>query len=221
MLPLRIPLSRRLAAEGLGTFLLVLVGPGAVMVDAWSGGKVTHVGVALAFTFVITAVVAVLGPVSGAHINPAVSIALGWRDRTGWRDPAAYVAAQLLGATAASLLLVAILGHVGRDGATLPTIGAARSLAFEVAMSLALGIVAFRARGALAPLAVGMTVGFCALVGGPLTGASMNPARSFGPALVGQEWTAHWVYWIAPIAGVSLAAWLDTYLGTAMERASS
>ena len=208
-----LPLPRRLAAEGVGTFFLVLIGPGAMMVDAWSGGKVTHVGVALAFTFVVTAVVAALGPVSGAHINPAVSIALGWRDRAGWRDPAAYVAAQLLGAVAAAFLLAMVLGPVGRYGATLPAIGTARSLVFEFVMSLALGIVAFRSRGALAPLAVGITVGFCALVGGPLTGASMNPARSFGPALAGQEWGAHWVYWAAPLAGMFTAALFDRFLG--------
>jgi MIP family channel proteins len=205
------PLIRRLLAESLGSFFLVLIGPGAVMVDAWSGGRLTPVGIALAFAFVITGAVAALAPISGAHINPAVSVAMAWRGRLAVRDLAPYVGAQLVGAAGASAVLAYLLGSVGRSGATLPVIGMPRTLVLELVMSLALGVVVFRARGALAPLAIGVTVGFCALVGGPLTGASMNPARSFGPALVGGEWAGHWIYWAAPIVGMLLAAQLDRW----------
>ena len=209
MLPLTAPLRWRLGVEAVGTFLLVLVGPGAVMADAWSGGRVTHVGVALAFAFVITAVVAAFGPISGAHINPAVSVALAWRGKLRGAELVPYVLAQLAGAVVAAALLRYLLGPVGHNGATLPAIGAERTFVLEGVMSFALGIVAFRSRGALAPLAIGVTVGFCALMGGTLTGASMNPARSFGPALVGGEWAGHWIYWLAPIVGMMFAAAVD------------
>jgi len=209
VLPLTAPLRWRLGAEGIGTFLLVLVGPGAAMADAWSGGRVTHVGVSLAFAFVITAVVAAFGPVSGAHINPAVSIALASRRKLRGRELLPYVIAQLAGAVVAAALLRYLLGPMAHNGATLPAIGIERSFVLEGVMSFALGLVAFRSRGALAPLAIGLTVGFCALMGGTLTGASMNPARSFGPALVGGEWAGHWLYWVAPIVGMLLAAAVD------------
>ncbi|MBW8772702.1 MAG: aquaporin [Gemmatimonadetes bacterium] len=209
MLPLTAPLRWRLGGEGLGTFFLVLIGPGAAMADAWSGGRVTHVGVALAFAFVITGVVAVLGPLSGAHINPAVSIAMAWRGKLGRRELVPYLLAQLAGAVLAAAFLRWLLGPVGHNGATLPAVGVGRSFALEGAMSLVLGLVAFRSRGSLAPLAIGLTVGFCALMGGTLTGASMNPARSFGPALVGGEWAGHWIYWIAPVVGMLIAAAID------------
>lgn len=207
------PLAHRVGAEAIGTFFLVVIGPGAVMVDAAAGGGLGTTGIALAFAFVITAMVATLGPVSGAHINPAVSIAMTWRGRLARRDLPPYVAAQLVGAAAGSLFLAFLLGHAGRSGATLPTIGISRSFLLEGAMSFALSMVAFRSRGGFAPLAVGLTVGFCALVGGPLTGASMNPARSFGPALVGGEWSGHWIYWMAPILGMLAAAEVDKWWG--------
>jgi MIP family channel proteins len=209
VLPLTAPLRWRLAVEALGTFFLVLIGPGAAMADAASGGRVTQVGVALAFTLVIAAVVAAFGPVSGAHINPAVSIAATWRGRLPGADLVPYLVAQLGGAVAAAALLRYLLGPVGHNGATVPDIGIARAFILEGVMSLGLGIVVFRSRGPAAPLLIGMTVGFCALTAGTLTGASMNPARSFGPALVGGEWAGHWLYWVAPILGMLMAAAID------------
>ena len=203
---------RRAAAEALGTFFLVLVGPGAAIVNAHTGGAVTHVGVALAFAFVIIAMVYAVGHLSGAHINPAVTIAF-WSAR---RFPAAevppYVAAQCFGAAAASGLSRAALGTTGLLGATIPTVHPAAAFGVEWLLSFALMFVIMavatdeRVADGFAPLAVGLTVGFCALVGGPLTGASMNPARSFGPALVGQLWTAHWLYWLAPLTAMVAAA---------------
>jgi MIP family channel proteins len=204
--------ARRVAAEAMGTFFLVLIGPGSVMVDAYSGGVVGHVGVALAFAFVVVAMIYALGHLSGAHINPAVTLAF-WSAR---RFPAAevipYILAQCVGAVTASFALRSALGPVGNLGATLPGIPVTAAFGVEWLLSFALMFVIMavatdeRVADGFAPLAVGLTVGFCALMGGPLTGASMNPARSFGPALVGGLWRAHWLYWLSPITAMIAAA---------------
>jgi len=204
--------ARRLVAEGVGTFFLVMIGPGTAMVDAFAGGTIGPVGVSLAFAFVVIAMIYALGHLSGAHINPAVTVAF-WSVR---RFPASevipYVAAQCTGAVIASITLWAALGPVGNMGATLPAISLPAALAVEWLLSFALMFVVMavatdeRVADGFAALAVGLTVGFCALMGGPLTGASMNPARSFGPALVGGLWQAHWLYWLAPITGMTAAA---------------
>jgi MIP family channel proteins len=205
-------IARRAAAEAVGTFFLVFIGPGAAMVNAYSGGAVGHVGVALAFAFVVVAMIYALGHLSGAHINPAVTLAF-WSVR---RFPAAevipYVLAQCAGAVAASLALRAALGPVGNMGATLPGVPVLAAFGVEWLLSFALMFVIMavatdeQVADGFAPLVVGLTVGFCALMGGPLTGASMNPARSFGPALVGGLWRAHWLYWLSPIPAMIVAA---------------
>ncbi len=205
--------GRRVAAEAVGTFFLVFIGPGAVMVNAYSGGAVGHVGVSLAFAFVVIAMIYALGHLSGAHINPAVTIAF-WSAR---RFPGAlvipYLLAQCAGAVAASLALRATLGAVGNLGATLPAVAVPAAFCIEWLLSFALMFVIMavatdkRVADGSAAIAVGLTVGFCALVGGPLTGASMNPARTFGPALVGGLWRAHWLYWVSPITAMVVAAW--------------
>lgn len=205
--------ARRLVAEAVGTFFLVFIGPGAVMVNAVTAGAVGHVGVALAFTFVVMGMIYALGHLSGAHINPAVTIAF-WSVR---RFPPAgvvpYVLAQCTGAVAGSLALRLTIGKVGNMGATLPSIPVGAAFGMEWLLSFALMFVIMAVatdervvEGAAAP-AVGVTVGFCALIGGPLTGASMNPARSFGPALVGDLWRTHWLYWLAPVTAMIVAAW--------------
>ena len=204
--------GRRVAAEALGTFFLVLIGPGAAIVDAYTGGVVSHVGVALAFAFVVLAMIYALGHISGAHINPAVTIAFWSVGRFPSAEVVPYVAAQCAGATAASLLSRGALGTVGSLGATLPSVPVGVAFGIEWLLSFALMFVIMavatdkRVADGFAPIAVGLTVGFCALVGGPLTGASMNPARSLGPALVGDFWRAHWLYWVAPITAMLGAA---------------
>lgn len=203
---------RRAVAEAIGTFFLVLIGPGAVMVNAYSNGAVTHVGVALSFAFVVVAMIYALGHLSGAHLNPAVTVAFWATRHFPTRKVLPYIAAQCVGATAASAALYGVLGDVGRMGATIPTVSIAGALGMEFLLSFALMFVIMavatddRVADGFAALAVGLTVGFCAMMGGPLTGASMNPARSLGPALIGGEWVAHWVYWLAPIAGAISAA---------------
>jgi aquaporin Z len=203
---------RRAAAEALGTFFLVLIGPGAAMVNAHSGGQLGPVGIGLAFAFVVTAMIYALGHLSGAHINPAVTLGFWSVGRFPSRDVASYVIAQCTGAVAASVVLRSTLGHVGELGATLPRISVASAFAIEWLLSFVLMFVIMsvatdeRVADGFAALAVGLTVGFCALTGGPVTGASMNPARSFGPALIGSHWQAHWVYWLAPVTGMFAAA---------------
>ena len=211
---------RRWLAEAIGTFFLVFAGPGAVMANAASHGAVTHVGVALAFAFVIVAMICAIGHLSGAHLNPAVTIGFWAAGRFPSREVFPYIVAQCIGATGASLLLRMAMGMVGEMGATRPSIGIGAAFGVELVMSFALMLVIMavatddRVAGGTAALAVGLTVGFCALTGGTLTGASMNPARSFGPALVGGIWQVHWLYWIAPIAGAIVAARTYEYLRT-------
>ena len=207
---------RRAAAESIGTFFLVLIGPGAAMVNAAIGGGIGVAGIALAFAFVIIAMVYALGHLSGAHLNPAVTVAFWSTRRFPSRDVAPYVFAQCVGAIVASVVLRAVLGPVGHLGATLPSViphvSVGAAFLIEALLSFALMFVIMavatddRVAPGFAPIAVGLTVGFCALTGGPLTGASMNPARSLGPALVGSEWRAHWVYWVAPMVAMVLAA---------------
>ncbi len=213
---------RRWLAEGLGTFFLVLIGPGAAVVNAFSGGAVTHVGVALAFTFVITAMIVTLGHVSGAHINPAVTVAFWSSGRFPRREVIPYVAAQLGSAIAAALTLKGIFGAAVSAAATVPIVPQASAFALEWLLSFVLMLVIMavatdsRVPAGFAAIAIGMTVGFCALMGGPITGASMNPARSFGPAVGAGVWTGHWLYWLAPLTAMPVAARVyDALRGTA------
>lgn len=204
---------RRSIAEAIGTFFLVLIGSGSVMVDALTRGAVGHAGIGLAFAFVVIAMIYALGHLSGAHINPAVTIAFWSVRRFPTREVLPYVAAQCTGAVAASFFLRMTLGPIGDMGATLPALPLAAALAIEFVLSFGLMFVIMavatdeRVAEGFAPIAVGLTVGFCALMAGPLTGASMNPARSFGPALVGGAWRAHWIYWLAPLSGMIASAW--------------
>lgn len=201
----------RWVAEAIGTFFLVLIGPGAVMVNAYSGGALGPAGVALAFGFVVLAMVVALGHLSGAHLNPAVTVAFWSVGRFPAREVLPYAVAQCTGAIAASGVLRYLLGPIGMMGATLPNIGIARSFVVEWLFSFVLMFVIMavatddRVADGMAAVAVGLTVGFCALLG-PLTGSSMNPARSLGPALVGGLWMGHWLYWLAPITGMAIGA---------------
>lgn len=200
----------RLGAECIGTFLLVFAGTGAIVVDARTHA-LGHVGVAMTFGLVVMVLVYALGHVSGAHFNPAVTLAF---TAVGDFPPAQalpYVVAQLLGAVAASGLLRLLFGNVAGLGATVPAGSAWQSLALEavltfVLMYVIMGSVDRRAAPGATGLAIGGAVGLDALFGGPISGASMNPARSFGPALVSGHLALHWVYWVGPLAGALLAA---------------
>ena len=209
--------ARCYLAEALGTAILVLIGPGAAMVAA-STHAFGHVGVALAFGLVITMLIASFGTISGAHLNPAVTLAFWSVDRFPFRHVLPYLLAQCAGAIAASFALGWLLGPVGNFGATIPGLTVGRSFAVEAGYSGILALVIFavatdeRVPRAVAPFVVGITVFAGALVTGPLTGGSFNPARSLGPAVAGNLWRSHWLYWAAPIIGMLIAARLYEYI---------
>jgi MIP family channel proteins len=200
-------LLRRCAAELLGTFALVTIGAGAVMVAAR-----THAfgqsGIALAFGLAVTLIVASSGHLGGAHVNPAVTIGFWSVGRFRRADVMPYLLAQCTGAVLASVLSGWILGPVGQYGATIPSLPLARAFVVEMGYTGLLGFVIMgvatdsRTPPAVAPFAIGATVFAGALVTGPLTGGSFNPARSFGPAVASGNWTAHWLYWAAPTFGM-------------------
>jgi aquaporin NIP len=205
-------LKRRAFAEGLAAFALVFAGCGAIITDAEFGGLGT-VGVAVVFGLVIMVMIYATGHLSGAHINPAVTIAFSLARHFPVSEARAYIAAQLTGATLAALALWAIWPSQPAElGATVPSIAVGSALVYEIVMTALLMFVIVavatdtRAVGAGAAIAIGAAVGLDALFGGPLTGASMNPARSFGPALVAGEWQSFWVYLVGPVLGAALGA---------------
>lgn len=197
-----------LVAEVLGTFALAFFSAGAVAVHAASDGAVTLVGMGLVSGLVVVAMIFALGHVSGAHINPVVTLAFRLAGRIGTLRALAYVAAQLTGSVLAGLAIVAIVGSAGDAGATAPRIGGAdAALLSEIILTFFLVLVIMgvatdeRAQGGFAAIAVGSYVALAILAWGPIANASMNPARSLGPAIAGGEWSAHWIYWVGPIVG--------------------
>jgi MIP family channel proteins len=197
---------RRLAAEFIGTFALVFAGAGAVMVDAKTH-QLGHVGVAITFGLVIMAMIYAVGHVSGAHFNAAVTFAFALTRHFPWSRAVAYWLAQAAGALAAAALLRWSLGNIAHVGATLPAGSFGQSFLWEVVMSALLMFVILavatdtRAVGEAAAIAIGATIGFDAMFGGPISGASMNPMRSLGPALVSGDLHALWIYLLAPVVG--------------------
>ena len=204
-------LARALVAELIGTFALVFAGAGAIVVDAKTGA-LGHVGVSLVFGLVIMAMIYAIGHVSGAHFNPAVTFAFSLSRHFPWSRAAGYWAAQVSGAVLAAALLRASLGTAGHLGATLPSGSQGQSFLWEIVLSFLLMFVIMavatdtRAFGEAAAIAVGGTVALDALFGGPISGASMNPARSLGPALVSGNLHALWLYLVAPPLGTALGA---------------
>lgn len=203
---------QRALAEAIGTFGLVFAGCGAIVIDAASGGAITHVGVALTFGLIVTTMIYATGHISGAHFNPAVTIAFAATRHFPAALVPIYVGAQLGGAVAASLALRLLFGDVAHLGATLPAGGAGQSLGLEIVLTFFLMFVIVgvatdtRAVGQAAALAIGGTVGLEAMFAGPICGASMNPARALAPALVSGTWTAQWLYIVGLIAGAPLGA---------------
>jgi aquaporin NIP len=204
-------LARSLAAEFIGTFALVFAGGGAIMVNAKTGA-LGHVGVAITFGLVIMAMIYAVGHVSGAHFNPSVTFAFALSRHFPWSRAVVYWAAQLAGALAAAAILRGSLGNIAHVGATLPSGSQGQSFLWELVMTFFLMFVIMavatdtRAVGEAAAIAVGGTVLLDAMFGGPISGASMNPARSAGPAIVSGDLHALWLYIVAPILGASLAA---------------
>jgi aquaporin NIP len=202
---------RALVAEAIGTFALVFAGCGAIMVDHKTG-QLGHIGVAITFGLVILFGIYAVGHISGAHFNPSVTFAFAVSRRFPWGRALSYWAAQLVGALVAAAVLRGSLGDIADVGATLPSGSQGQSFLWELIMTFFLMFVIMavatdtRAVGEAAAIAVGGTVGLDAMFGGPISGASMNPARSIGPALVSGNVHALWLYIVAPICGASLAA---------------
>ena len=201
----------KFAAEVLGTFALVFAGTGAVVIDKVTHGAVSHVGIALTFGLVVMALIYALGDVSGAHFNPAVTLGFWLARRLPGRDVLLYLMSQLTGAILASLLLRAMFGSRASLGATLPAGSDLQSFALEVVLTAFLMFIILcvssgsKEVGTMAGIAIGGVVGLEAMFAGPICGASMNPARSFAPALVSLHFTSVWVYLTAPFLGAAIA----------------
>jgi aquaporin NIP len=208
-----LPGVRALLAEAAGTFVLVFAGTGSIIADERGGdGELGHLGVSLAFGLAIAAGVFVTRRASGAHFNPAISVAMSSLGRFPLNGVPAYVGAQLGGAAAASLLLRALFGDAEVLGATLPSIALWKAFLVEVVITAVLAFVITRVAldGGVADIAAAAAIGGAVLLGslagGPLTGGSMNPARSFGPALAAWQWSDQWLYWLAPAVGALIGA---------------
>lgn len=211
-------MRRKLFSEFIGTFALVFAGTGAIVINAVSGGVVTHPGIALTFGLVVMAMIYALGDVSGAHLNPAVTLGFCVAGRFSPRNVLPYVVSQTLGALLASLSLLLLFGNHASLGATLPAGSAWQSFGLEAILT---GILMFvilcvstgpKEVGTMAGIAIGGVIALEAMFAGPICGASMNPARSLAPALVSGNFHALWVYLIAPVLGsvVAVPLWLLT-----------
>lgn len=202
---------KKYAAEFFGTFCLVFAGTSAIVVNAASGGVITHAGIALVFGLVVLAMIYTVGDVSGAHLNPAVTLGFFAAGRLEFALVLPYIVSQALGAVAASGAVRLILPQGASLGATLPAGSALQSFTLEVILTLILMWVILsvstgaKEKGITAGIAVGAVIAFEALFGGPISGASMNPARSLGPAVVSMKLEHLWIYLTAPVVGALLA----------------
>ncbi len=202
---------RRLSSELLGTFFLVLVAAGGGILHG--EGQITLAAAVVAPGLMVLAIILFMGAISGAHLNPAVSLAFALRGDFPWKRVPGYIIVQLIGATLACLFLYAVFGNIQHLGATLPGPGYHDWQALLMEIVLTLGLVsvilgtasAAQNVGAIAALGVGAYIALAGLWSAPVSGTSMNPARSFGPALVSGDFTAYWVYLVGPIAGALLA----------------
>jgi aquaporin Z len=212
---------RKMLAEFVGTFSLVFAGTGAIVVNDVYSGRVTHVGVAATFGLIVLAMIYAVGDVSGAHLNPAVTIAFAVARRFERWLVVPYIASQLCGALAASLLLRVLFPSHQNLGATAPSAGDWHAFTLELFLTLILMFVILRVstgakeKGITAGIAVGAVVGLEAMFAGPVTGASMNPARSLAPAVVSGHLEHLWVYLSAPMVGALIAVVIDHFVNTA------
>ena len=210
---------RRLFSELLGTFFLVLVAAGGGMMGQAFPNTISRTAAVVAPGLMVMAIILFMGKVSGAHLNPAVSIAFSLRGDFPWRRVPGYIVVQLIGATLAALFLRAVVGVSATYGSNYPAAGYSAGDAFVMEAVLTLGLVSVilgTASGAqnvglFGALGVGAYIALAGLWGSPISGASMNPARTFGPDLVGTDFTSYWVYVAGPLAGMLLAvgaAWV-------------
>ena len=201
----------KLLSELLGTFTLVFVGTGAIVINDVSGGVIGHAGIALTFGLVVMAMIYTFGEVSGAHLNPAVTLGFAVAGRFEWKNVSGYVLAQIIGAVAASGVLHWLFPAHEKLGATLPAGSAMQSVVLELILTAILMLVILRIstgakeKGITAGIAIGGVIGLEAMFAGPICGASMNPVRSLAPALVSGHLEHLWIYLAAPTLGALLA----------------
>lgn len=202
---------KKLLAEALGTFALIFAGTGAIIVNHASNGAISHAGIALTFGLVVLAMIYSFGDVSGAHLNPAVSVAFAAAGRFPWREVPGYIAAQSVGAFSASGLLRVLFPADLTLGATLPTGTANQSFILEIVLTFLLMLVVLsvstgaKEKGITAGIAIGAVIALEAMFAGPVSGASMNPVRSFAPAVVSGHLEHLWIYLAGPLIGALLA----------------
>ena len=204
-------IMRKCFAEFFGTFALVFAGTGAIVINSASGGVITHAGIALTFGLIVLAMIYTVGDISGAHLNPAVTLGFFAAGRFPAREVAPYVTSQFLGGISASLLLHFLFPQDRTLGVTLPAGGVLQSFVLEAALTFLLMWVILSVstgadeKGIKAGIAVGSIIALEAMFAGPITGASMNPARSLGPALVSLHFEGLWIYLASTVLGALLA----------------
>jgi len=209
---------KRSIAEVIGTFALVFCGTGAIVIDKQTGGAVSHTGVAITFGLIVMAMIYGLGEISGAHLNPAVSIAFSLAGRLPAKALIPYIASQIAGAVLASILLHVLFPENSFLGVTIPAGSSLQSFVLEMILTFILMLVIMgvatgpKEQGLFAGIAIGGVVLSEAMFAGPICGASMNPARSLAPALISGHIEYLWVYLIAPVAGAALAIPIWIYL---------
>jgi aquaporin NIP len=202
---------KQLFAESLGTFALVFAGTGAIVINQASHGAISHAGIALTFGLTVLAMIYAFGDVSGAHLNPAVTAAFAAAGRFPWREVPGYVGAQLVGAFLASTLLRLLFPDDQYLGATLPAGSGSQSFVLEAVLTFILMLVILsvstgaKEKGITAGIAIGAVIAMEAMFAGPISGASMNPARSVAPAVVSGHLENLWVYLAGPFLGALLA----------------
>ncbi|WP_109852871.1 MIP/aquaporin family protein [Aquimarina sp. AU58] len=202
---------RKYISESIGTFSMVFCGTGAMTINEVTGGDVTHVGVAITWGLIVMAMIYAFGEISGAHFNPAVTIAFAYAKKFEWKEVPKYIAAQCIGAIVASSILLFLFPESEFLGGTLPAFDDLRAFVLEALLTYFLMVVIInvstgsKETGTMAGIAIGGVVLLEAMFAGPMTNASMNPARSLGPALLSGHWEHQWLYFIAPVLGALLA----------------
>lgn len=205
---------KRPFAEFLGTFILVFAGTGAIVINQVSGGTISHVGIALVFGLVVLAMIHTFGDVSGAHLNPAVTFGFAMAKRFPWRDVPIYASAQFAGGIAASLLLRYLFPTSSTLGATLPSGSWSQSFILETVLTAILMLTILsvstgaKEKGITAGISIASVIGLEAMFAGPISGASMNPARSLAPALISGTFESIWLYPLATTLGAAIGVFL-------------
>jgi len=203
---------KKLSSEFIATLSLVFFGTGAIVIDSLTNGSIGHLGISISFGLIVLSMIYAFGETSGAHCNPAVTLGFAIAGRFPWKEVPLYILSQILGALGASLLLHTLFPQASTLGSTIPAFGISSACTFEILLTTVLMLVILKVShgskeiGTLAGIAIGATILLEALVGGPVSGASMNPARSIAPAMVSGNYESLWIYIFAPSIGACLAS---------------